>query len=210
MDLVGILSTDKEIKDDSEHFKHISDMLEFEKYQVIITAGIILETCWILSKVFEFSNPQVGHAFLHLLQVENVEPEEESSILTLNIYARHENIDITDCFLSAEHQKLTIFQSSHSTEIQESLVLSTAKSVAMIFTWIIYKSNAEEFHSIIRMAPFLFMVNWEPLSTCLTRLLWENHWKYIIHSTHGRQIDGWEWNQEYLTFWVKGDQPWVR
>ncbi|MEW4426005.1 PIN domain-containing protein [Paenibacillus pabuli] len=89
-------------KDEPEQFKHISDMLESGKYQLMITAGIILETCWILKRVFEFSNPQVGHALLHLLQVENVEPEEESIILTLNIYARHENMDIADCFLSAK------------------------------------------------------------------------------------------------------------
>ena len=92
-------------QDDAEQFRHISNMLESRKYELIITAVTITEACWILRNKagrYKLNNETIGNIFLDLLAVENILPEDEHIRTALHLFTEVKNVDFVDCYLSAK------------------------------------------------------------------------------------------------------------
>lgn len=95
-------------KDDVEQLRHISNMLESRKYELIITAVTITEACWILGSKngdYRLSNETIGDIFLDLLTVDNIYPEDDDIRTALHQFVKAKNVDFVDCYLSAKSNR---------------------------------------------------------------------------------------------------------
>lgn len=92
------------VKDDEDKFRTMIELakkVENHELTLIIPTVVIAECCWLLKSFYELEKSVIKEYLTDILQSVNVEPEEETVIEALRLYAE-KNVDFADALLSVK------------------------------------------------------------------------------------------------------------
>lgn len=92
------------VRDDEEKFRTMVELakkVENHEVTLIIPTVVIAECCWLLKSFYQLEKSLIKEYLTDILQSVNVEPEEETVIEALRLYAE-KNVDFADALLSVK------------------------------------------------------------------------------------------------------------
>jgi predicted nucleic-acid-binding protein len=90
------------VKDDEDKFRTMMELakkVENHELTLMIPTVVIAECCWLLKSFYQLEKSLIEEYLTDILQSVNVEPEEETVIDALRLYAE-KNVDFADALLS--------------------------------------------------------------------------------------------------------------
>ncbi|MBL4954955.1 PIN domain-containing protein [Neobacillus sp. YIM B02564] len=92
------------VKDNDDKFRTMLELakkVENHELSLIIPTVVIAECCWLLKSFYQLEKSLIKEYLTDILQSVNVEPEEETVIEALRLYAE-KNVDFADALLSVK------------------------------------------------------------------------------------------------------------
>jgi predicted nucleic-acid-binding protein len=92
------------VRDDEDKFRTMVELakkVENHEVTLIIPTVVIAECCWLLKSFYQLEKSLIKEYLTDILQSVNVEPEEETVIEALRLYAE-KNVDFADALLSVK------------------------------------------------------------------------------------------------------------
>jgi predicted nucleic-acid-binding protein len=92
------------VKDDDDKFRTMLELakkVENHELTLVIPTVVIAECCWLLKSFYRLEKSLIREYLTDILQSVNVEPEEETVIEALRLYA-DKNVDFADALLSVK------------------------------------------------------------------------------------------------------------